>query len=611
MSIHTPTRPAKTSNLSEFLERRPAHLREFYAAIYEALPAQQYRLSSDGIALKAARVPFCSPFRVKALVEEQKSQTWSRVIELLNPRGELVECILTEGSLTGRPRDAIARLSDRGLQVSNDYQIKTILELIRTWPVPREAYRTLVTKVGWLPNRDGFTLTSGRIITRKGVPSEYQVSGDPVGTEIGSLERWREHIAALAAGNTNMVFSICLGLSTPLLEFTDLDTLIYHFFGKTSQGKSRLLRTAMSVWPKIGKKDRTWAGTLNGLEAEIAKSHSILMGLDELRSDATPDLHAVIYRFANGTSKAKGKKEGGALDREDWCTAVISNGEASFVEVLSKLGGMPTGGQGVRMLDIPATGSWGLFDNLHGEETSDDFVDRLDRAIKKSWGAAGAAFVEHLLERDVETLEDEVAADMRRYRKALQAHLDIREGDKATAEVRRVLRSFALVATAGEWATDWGLTGWETGEAYAAVQTIAERWLKGRGCLPFDQIQTLKKVRQHLEKTEDRFTPLSAVRRKGGGGYGDQTEFRDDAFFYLRPAALSTMARDLDISKTGQILEALSAGGYLESGGEKNSQQCKLPLIGSERPRAYRIRRAILTYDGDDTSPTHPQNPEE
>ncbi|MCR9073585.1 MAG: DUF927 domain-containing protein [Alphaproteobacteria bacterium] len=599
----------------EFLEQQPAHLRAFYAAIAEALPPQ-YRLSSSGIAHRAPMgsraLPFCSPFRVKALVEEPKSKTWSRVIELLNPRGELVECLLTEGTLTGRPRDAIAKLSDRGLQVSNDYQIKTILELIRTWPVPTEAYRTLITKVGWSPARDAFTLTSGRILTRKGAAAAYQFGGDPVGEEIGSLETWRAHIAALATGNTNLVFAICLGLSTPLLASTDLGTLIYHFFGKTSRGKTRLLQTAMTVWPKLWGKEKTWAGTINGLEGEIAKSHSILLGLDELRSDGTPDLQAVIYRFANGTSKAKGRKEGGALDREDWCTAVISNGEDPFVDVLSQLGGIPTGGQGVRMLDIPATGRWGIFDNLHGAETSDDFVDHLDRAIKKSWGAAGAAFVERLLERDVETLEEEVAADMRRHRKALQAHLDIRDGDEATTEIRRVLRSFALVATAGEWATDWGLTGWDTGEAYAAVQTIAERWVKGRGRLPFDQIQTLKKVRRYLEKNEHRFTPLSTVQRKGGGGYGDQTEFRDDTSFYLRPAALTTMAEDLGISKTSQILEALSAGGYLESGGEKNSQQFKMPLIGSERPRAYRIRRTILTYDGDDdTSPTHPKDPEE
>lgn len=618
MSMPTPIRPAQSSNLAEFLERRPAHLRDFYAAIYEALPPQ-YRLSSDGIAHKgpsgARAIPFCSPFRVKALVEEPKSQNWSRVVELLNPRGDLVECILTAGSLTGRPRDAIAKLSDRGLQVANEYQIKTILEIIRNWPVPTEAYRTLVTKVGWSPTRDAFTLTSGRIITRKGAPSEYQFDGDPVGTEIGSLETWREHIAALAVGNTNLVFGISLAFSTALLDlslrFMEPETLIYHLYAKTSQGKTRTLRAAMTVWPKIGKKDRTWAGTINGLEAEIAKSHSILMGLDELRGNATPDLHVLIYRFGNGSSKARGLKEGGAQERESWLTAVLSTGEASFVDVLSKLGGVPTGGQGVRMLDIPAIGRYGLFDALHGSETSDDFVARLDKAIRKASGPAGAAFVERLLELDGEAPEYNLEADVRRHEKALQAHLGVRAGDEATIEIRRVLRSFALVATAGEWATDWGLTGWETGEAYAAVQTIAERWLKGRGCLPFDQIQILKNVRQYLEKTEHRFTYLSAVRRKEGGGYGDQMEFRDDTFFYLRPAALSTMARDLEISKTGQILEALTGGRYLESGGEKNSQQFKLPLIGSERPRAYRIRRTILTYDGDDTSPTHPKDPEE
>lgn len=212
----------------------------------------------------------------------------------------------------------------------------------------------------------------------------------------------------------------------------------------------------------------------------------------------------------------------------------------------------------------------------------------------------------------METLEDAIKVDVRRHEKALHAHLAVRAGDETTAEIRRVLRAFALVATAGEWATDWGLTGWDTGAAYAAVQTVAERWLLNRGRLPFEQIPILKKVRDHLAKTEHRFIPLSAVRSKEVRGYGGHMEFQDDTFFYLLPAALSNMARELGYPKNGKILEALTEGNYLKSGGEKNSQQFKLPPVGSDRPRAYRIRRTILDFEGeDDTLPTHPKATEE
>ncbi len=607
------TQPRKGLTQNEFLESQPEHLRDFYSAILDALP-HNYQMSSAGIAYRSSSqqraIPFCTPFRVKALLEASKSKHWFRVVELLNPKGELVECVIAEGLLTGRPREAIATLSNHGLQVHNEYQIRTILEMIRNWHVPREAHRTLVEKVGWLPDRDAFILTSGRVLTRKGAPSEYQYGGSQIGKEIGSLAQWRDHVAALAVGNANLLFGISLGLSTPLLEFTELDTSIYHFFGKTSKGKTRVLRTALTVWPKIGKKEKTWAGTINGLEAEIAKSHSILMGLDELRGDATPDLHAVIYRFANGTSKAKGKKEGGAQDREDWCTAVISNGEASFTDVLSKIGGMPTGGQGVRMLDIPTTGQYGVFDNLHGEETSDDFVDRLDRAIRKSWGAAGAAFVERLIALDMDILEDDLVGDMRRYEKALQEHLDVVPGDERTTEVRRVLRSFALVATAGEWASSWGLTRWEPGTAYAAVQTVAKRWLHGRGRLPFEQTEILKKMRDHLAENEQGFVELTASEdRLGHGAQGPG--FRDETFFYLLPGAIAHLARKFGAKGNKEVLDALTEGGFLERGGEGKSLQCRLPSLVPGRPRAYRLRRTLLNFEEDTGSLDQPQEDKE
>lgn len=598
--------PVKRITPAESPERQPEHLRAFYGAIIKALPPH-FQPSPAGIAHKRSAGhkahPFCSLFRVKALAQASKSKHWSRVVELINPKGELVECMITEGSLTGRPRDAIATLSDHGLRVCDGDQIRVILDLVRNWPVPSQSYLTLVDRVGWTQEKDAFILTSGRVLMRKAEAPRYRFEGELSSKEIGSLALWRDQIAALAVGNTNMVFGICLGFSTALLEFTELDTTIYHLYAKTSEGKTRTLRTALTVWPRTGDKEKTWAGTINGLEAEIAKSHSILLGLDELRGDATPDLPALIYRFANGASKARGRKEGGAKERETWRTAVLSTGEISFVDVVSKLGGMPTGGQGVRMLDIPATGQYGVFDALHGSETSDDFVARLDKAIRKAWGPAGAAFVENLLELGEDALRDALEADIRRYEIALQQHLGVIAGDDRTTEIRRVLRSLALVATAGEWASDWGLTGWESGAAYAAAQTIAKRWLHGRGRLPFEQNQTLKRVQDYLTVNAPRFIPLTDAGSRRDHAAGGPI-YMDDTFFYLVPAALADMARELKITQTEKILEALDEGDYLERGKEKNSLQVRLPSVVPNRPRAYRIRRSIIDFEAeDDTLP--------
>lgn len=599
-------RPQNVS-LDNFLARLPEHQREFYADIFQALP-QNYRLSIKGFAFSTGShqqsIPFCSPFRVKELVQTPSTKNWSRVVELLNPAGELVDCTLSEGKLTGKPREAIALLSDRGLRVFDDYHIRTILELVRNWEVPSAAHLVLIEQVGWVPDRDAFVMTSGRVIRPPGASSKYSFGGDKSGKEIGDLELWRDHVASLAPGNPNLVFGIALGFSSALMPFTELNTIIFHFFGRTTRGKTRVLRVALSVWPRIGSKDKTWEGTANGLEGEIAKSHSILMGLDELRADATPDLPAIIYKFANGSTKARGKKEGGVHDRITWNTAVISTGEDSFAETVQTLGVLPTGGQSVRMLDIPAEGIYGVFDDLHGFDTSDDFIFQLDEVVNMASGPAGAAFVEQLLTLNHKEQEKALKANRRAHIDALQQHLGVVPGDDKTAEIRRVITSFALVALAGEWATEWGLTGWKPGTASEAVKKVARRWLDNRLRMPIGQAEEIKKVRDYLVANDTHFMMLSDVQIKSAVAVQG---YQDDAFFYVLPTTLTDLIGD----KT-KVLNALIDGGYLEKGGEDKSLQFRLPAVVPSRPRAYRIRRTILDFEGEDDSPSNnPKGPEE
>ena len=579
------------------LEQLPEHQRDFYVSILRGLP-KDYGLQPKGIFLNSRHhqkpTPFCSPFWVKELIQAPSTGNWSRVVELVNPAGDLVDCVLSEGMLTGKPREAIGLLSDRGLRVFNDQNIRTILELVRNWEVPSDAHLALIEQVGWVPDHDAFIMTSGRVIRPSGDNAKYSFRGDQSGKETGDLALWRDHVASLAPENPNLQFAMALGFSSALMPFTDLNTTIFHFFGKTSKGKTRVLRAALSIWPRVGSKEKTWEGTANGLEGEIAKSHSILMGLDELRGDAAPDLPAIIYKFANGSGKARGKKEGGVHDRITWKTAVISTGEFSFAETVKTLGELPTGGQGVRMLDIPAEGIYGVFDNLHGLETSDDFVSRLDKGVKKASGPAGAAFVEQLLkltEDGLEGLEEALEADIKTHNQALQMHLGVVAGDDKTAEIRRVITSFALVATAGEWATTWGLTGWKPGTTIDAVKTVARRWLDNRLAMPMDQAEAIEKVRDYLIANETHFIMLSDAQVEFNG---EVAGYQDDTFFYVLPTTLTAIIGDRT-----KAANALIDAGYLERGGESKSFQYRMGATVPGRPRAYRVRRTILHSDQD------------
>lgn len=402
-------------------------------------------------------------------------------------------------------------------------------------------------------------------------------------------------MAALAVGNVNLIFAVALALSTPLLVFTDLASVIFHLHGRTSRGKTRVLRAALTVWPKVGEKDKTWDATINGLEGEIARSGHTLLGLDELPRDASSDLGNMIYKISLGSGKARSEKDGTAKPRRSWQTAVISTGEHSVLDTLKRIGRRPTGGQGVRMIDIPADGAYGVFDDLHGHATSDAFVRALDRSIRKASGAAGAAFVARLMTSTSDETAARLDADASAQAEALQAHLGIVSGDDATAEIRRVLDSFALVAVAGEWASRWGLTGWAPGIASDAVRTVAQRWLAGRGRMPLDQRESIRTVRDSISDNEVRYVRLADAGRANASDW--PPGFQDDTFFYVLPGTMSEICGET--GKLQTFLSHLLDAGYLEPGGERNSLQFRMRPIGGVRPRAYRIRRTILLFQED------------
>ena len=591
---NTAPRRAKTQPLA-FIEDLPEHQQAFYKEVASVLKGQ-YVVSKAGIAFKgtgtAPLPPFCAPLRVVAFVEELHPVRWSRVIEFVDFKGVLVEYVLPNGQFDGKTRDAIALMSQSGLQIFDEIAFKMIPIIIRKWP--KIDTQVLIGKVGWTVDFDVFITPSGRAITRSDAAKQYHIAGTMDGKDIGELGTWQKGVADLAVGNTNLIFAIALGLSTALLPFTNLPTLIFHLFGVTSKGKTSVLRAGLTVWSKIGKTEKTWSATINGLEGEIAQSNHILLGLDELPKDPPPDFGNMIYKIANGSGKARSEQDGVAIKRSSWNTAVFSTGEHSMLDTLKKLGKTATGGQGVRMLDIPVEGSYGAFDDLHGHPTSDAFVRALDGAIREASGSAGYAFVEQLIRTSPEKTTALLKTRCGEETTALQAHLGIIAGDEKTREISRVLESFALIAVAGELSIEFGLTGWTKGMASDAVKTVAQRWLDGRGTMALDKRESIKLISYYLTENELRFVPIGEAKPV----LSDQEwplGYQDEEYFYVLQSTISKIY--VEKSKLPVSLNHLVEENYLFKGGEKGSMQFKMKQIGAHRPRAYRIRRSILDFN--------------
>lgn len=111
-----------------------------------------------------------------------------------------------------------------------------------------EARARCVPHPGWVG--DVFVLPD-RVI---GASEERVVlqTADPVGCDIfkvsGSLAEWQQHIATPSQGNATLVLAICAALTGPALKQLGEENGGFHFVGRSSIGKTTIIRVASSVW---------------------------------------------------------------------------------------------------------------------------------------------------------------------------------------------------------------------------------------------------------------------------------------------------------------------------------------------------------------------------
>jgi putative DNA primase/helicase len=141
---------------------------------------------------------------------------------------------------------------------------------------------------------------------------------------------------------------------------------------------------------------------------------------------------------------------------------------------------------------------------VHDAGSGAALSQQIKAACAANHGLAGRAFLARLT-----ASRDEVAAILRQGRESFVAD-DVPA--EASGQVLRVAGRFALVATAGEIATAWGLTGWRQGEAMAAAVRLFHEWLALRGGAGDGETRAgLEAVRAFLETHgESRFTPWEA-----------------------------------------------------------------------------------------------------
>ena len=496
-----------------------------------------YELTANGVYYVDGdeRHWLASPIQAVADSRDADSARWGRVYLVNDRDGRNHSVAISAGSFAGDGTEVLRALLDDGARIAPSRRSRDRL-LVYLQTAPTAQRMELVDTCGWHRLATGETVfvlgerVLGAAADRVLYQPETRQAVFAVG---GTLDGWRMDVAAQCVGNSRLTFAVAVALAGPLLHATHDESGGFHLVGSSSTGKTTALYVGGSVWGGHAFL-RRWRATANAIDAQAAQHCDTVLVLDELAQVDPKEAGGIAYSLSNGQGKARANRTGTARTVLNWRLLFLSAGEIGLAHHMAEGGKRTRAGQETRLAEIPADAGagLGLFDTLHGAPSAATFANRLRDATTQHFGHVGPAFVERLLtERDS---WPELAAHV----KELGARL---AGGGADGQVQRVARRFALVAVAGELATEWGLTGWAIGTATKAAQDCFSAWVSARGGKGnLEPKQVLAQLRGFLEQHgESRFTPWDGdrdrVTHRRAGFWRDKDGER---WFYVLPEVM-------------------------------------------------------------------------
>jgi uncharacterized protein (DUF927 family)/phage/plasmid primase-like uncharacterized protein len=415
----------------------------------------------------------CSPLAVVAKTRDAKSGEWGRLLRWQDGDGKPHEWAMPMELLQGDGGEVRCELARRGLEIAPTRGARERLTAyLNVWPARARA--RCVDRIGW---HGAVYVTPSASFGEETELVVFQNAQaiEPAFSVAGTLDEWRDSVAALAVGNSRLVFALSIAFAGALPALIDGESGGFHFRGASSSGKTTLLKVAASVWGPPSEYPRLWRATTNGLEGLAALHNDGLLILDELSQIDPRQAGEAAYLLANGQGKVRASRAGTARPSARWRLFFLSAGEESLEGLMARVGQRVSAGQEIRLadLDADAGAGKGAFEDLHGVDSAASFALRLADAAAQSHGAVGRAWIEHLV-NDRPELPAFILDGIRQFAE------EVAPAD-AEGQVLRVVRRFALVAVAGELATHYALTGWQEGEASQAARRCFATWLEGFG----------------------------------------------------------------------------------------------------------------------------------
>ncbi|USG65364.1 DUF927 domain-containing protein [Brevibacillus ruminantium] len=324
----------------------------------------------------------------------------------------------------------LTKLLDYGVDVPN-HKVRHIAKFLSLHE-DAAPLKKVHKKLGWAKH-DGALVYKHQKMIGSNLPysSEYV---DDLSLQKGTYAGWKQVIEQEVLGYIPLEFALVCGFASPLISliarFIDIEVLMFHIFGDSSQGKTSALRVFISPFALPSKQEGglilQWHGTLNGLVAQIKEKHGIPITLDEASMNRMNNFTEFLYLLAEGREKARMTKEVEERKRESWSGIVFSTAEHSL-----KAKSNQNAGLSVRLQEIGNI-KW---------TTSPDNAKKIKEGLFEHYGHAGPRFVEYLLRKG----KDDIIERWKKWSTICCEKMEYKDGLSA-----RIADRFALILATAE-----------------------------------------------------------------------------------------------------------------------------------------------------------------
>ena len=423
----------------------------------------------------------CAPLEITHQVRDTRGENWQRLATFGDHDCRRRRVLVPDEMLEGDGAALARLLRSQGLFIGDNKGGLLKMYVNRSRPPARAR---LTSRIGWHddctePGRWSFVLGGDHDpLAPEGAElwlHQAQGSGHAQFKSAGTLADWRANVAALAVGNSRLLFALSAAFAGGLCWLHPNVSGGFHWAGGSSLGKSALLYGAASLCGPANYR-RTWLLTATAIEGVAAGHCDAPLLLDELKQAGNPkDVAQAAYMLTSGQGKGRGQAAGGLRETASFSLLFQSNGEIGLTQFLEENQERAYAGQEVRFCELPADAGagFGCWDALHGLADGARFSETLQRNAGKHYGTAYPEFIRRVISE-----RDTMPRQFEELRQAFEARgLTVKAGGQAIRAATR----FAAVAYAGEKASEWGITGWPKGEAIHSAFRMFKDWLQAFG----------------------------------------------------------------------------------------------------------------------------------